>query len=162
MTESVETPPPHNPCATCGACCRSYVVPVCGYDVWLISTRQRLSPEQFVVTYTQEEGSLDGFRLDAEDVLHGMALDKQDTFSANKSCVFLVHLGDGHDRCGIYEHRPVTCREYPMAMWSNTVFLRGDVLCLPNSWPLAQVLKPSWRLALQRFHMHFDIYREVL
>ena len=22
----------HNPCATCGACCRSYIVPVCGYD----------------------------------------------------------------------------------------------------------------------------------
>src|SRR5438477_10469891 len=161
MTEHAQ-PAPHNPCATCGACCRSYVVPVCGYDVWLISTHQRLSPEQFVVTYTENEGSLDGFRLEPEGNLFGMALDKQGKFTQHQSCIFLMHLGDGNDRCGIYEHRPITCREYPMALWSSTVFLRKDALCPPGSWPLREVVRPSWKLALQRFHMYFDVYREVL
>lgn len=167
MTESTpdlasEPTAPHNPCATCGACCRSYVVPVCGYDIWLISTRQRLGPEQFVVTYPQEVGSIDGFMLDEESPPYGLALDKQGKFTPQKSCVFLVHLADGHDRCGIYEHRPITCHEYPMTLWRNTVYLRKDVLCPPGSWPMSEVKKPSWEAALRRFHMHFDIYREVV
>src|ERR1043165_3124657 len=98
MTESTQPAEsaPHKPCATCGACCRSYVVPLCGYDVWLISTHQRLGPEQFVVTYPQEVGALDGFLLDDESPPYGLALDKQGKFTPHKSCVFLVHLADGH------------------------------------------------------------------
>ena len=41
---------PHNSCASCGICCRSHIIPLSGYDVWRISTRQHLSPEQFAKT----------------------------------------------------------------------------------------------------------------
>lgn len=159
---SADQTAPHNPCATCGACCRSYIVPVCGYDVWLLSTYQRLNPKQFLVAYPQEEVSIDGFRLDAESKPYGLALDKQGKFALDKPCIFLMHLGEGNDRCGVYDHRPVTCRAYPMALWDRTIFLRKDAMCPPRSWPLAQLQEPSWKVALRRFHMHFDMYREVI
>ena len=56
-----------NPCATCAQCCTSYIVSVCGYDVWRISTRQRLSPEQFLVAMPQDRRGKDGFLLNADD-----------------------------------------------------------------------------------------------
>lgn len=152
----------HNPCATCGACCRNYIVPVCGYDVWLISTRQRLSPEQFLVAFPQEEEAIDGFYLEAGAKPYGLALDKQGKFGRTQPCVFLMRLGEGNDRCGIYDERPTVCRAYPMAMWSSVVYQRKDSLCPPDSWPMPQVMKPHWRASLQRFHMQFDIYREVI
>ena len=153
---------PHNPCATCGACCRNYIVPVCGYDVWLISTGQRLSPEQFLVAFPQEEAAIDAFYLQKGGKPYGLALDKQGKFGRTQPCVFLMRLGDGNDRCGIYMERPTVCRAYPMALWSGVVYQRKDSLCPPDSWPLREVVRPGWRAALQRFHMHFDVYREVI
>jgi Fe-S-cluster containining protein len=152
----------HNPCATCGACCRSYIVPLCGYDVWLISTRQRLAPEQFLVAFPQDETCPDGFVLSSEEPPYGLALDKQGKFQPQSSCVFLMHLAGGHTRCGIYNDRPVACRAYPMAIWSRTVFQRSDSLCPPDSWPKREVGRPHWRDALQSFHMQMDIYNEVV
>ncbi len=162
IVDPVETPVPHNPCATCGACCRSYIVPVCGHDVWMICSRQRLSPEQFLVVYPQEEESIDGFRLDRESKPYGLALDKRGKFELDKPCVFLMDLGENNSRCGVYNQRPVTCAAYPMALWSTSIFLRKDAMCPPKSWPLDEVQKPAWKVALQRFHMHYDIYREVI
>ena len=155
-----EAPP--NPCATCGACCRSYVVNVCGYDVWLISVRQRLSPEQFVVALERESASLEAFRLEHGGPTYALMLDKRGRIHPQQPCVFLVRLADGTDRCGIYAERPVVCQSYPMGMWSNVVFQRNDTLCPPGSWPLASVVRPSWRTAMQRLRMHYDIYHEVV
>ncbi|MGH2370928.1 MAG: YkgJ family cysteine cluster protein [Chloroflexota bacterium] len=153
----------HNPCATCGACCRSYVVPVFGYDVWLISAHQRLSPEQFLIAYPQQEPNVDAFRLDRESQHFGLALDKRGgPFKPERPCVFLVDLAGGQARCGIYAHRPVVCQSYPMAMWSGVVAQRPESLCPPDSWPLAQVVRPSWRAALQRLRRHWDVYGEVV
>src|SRR5690242_11082305 len=106
----------HNPCAACGLCCRSYIVPVCGYDVWRISTAQRLSPEQFLVSYPPADPGLDSFLLAAKEPPQALALDKQGRFARKQPCVFLLRLADGTDRCGIYDHRPVTCQAYPMAI----------------------------------------------
>ena len=157
MTET-----PHNPCATCGVCCRSYVVNLCGYDVWLISTRQRLSPEQFLVACPQAEPGADGIRLGSEGPTYGLALDKHGKFRANQACVFLLRLGGGNDRCGIYAHRPVVCQSYPMAIGNNAVFQRQDALCPPDSWPPRETARPAWRAALQRLRLHYDVYAEVV
>lgn len=153
---------PHNPCATCGVCCRSYVVNLCGYDVWLISTRQRLSPEQFLVACPQAEPGADGIRLGSEGPTYGLALDKHGKFRANQACVFLLRLGGGNDRCGIYAHRPVVCQSYPMAIGNNAVLQRQDSLCPPDSWPRRETARPAWRAALQRLRLHYDIYAEVV
>jgi Fe-S-cluster containining protein len=151
-----------NPCATCGACCRSYVVPVCGYDVWRISQAQRLAPEQFVIAVAQPEPRTDGFRLEPAGPTYGLMLDKQGRLQANQSCVFLFHLAGGNDRCGIYPDRPVVCRSYPMVIAPRGVTFRDKPLCPPDSWPEAELRKRSWRHAVLRVNMQFDLYADVV
>lgn len=151
-----------NPCATCGACCRSYVVPVFGHDVWSIVSQQRLSPEQFLVVCPEKEPRPEAFLLEAEEQWFSLALDKKGVFALKKPCVFLMELPGNNDRCGIYADRPVVCQSYPMSLWSGVVTQRRNTLCPPDSWPLAQVMHPSWRTTLQRLCMHVDIYGEVV
>jgi Fe-S-cluster containining protein len=116
----------------------------------------------FLVPYTEEEGRLDGFLLDATLPPLGLALDRHSGRGGEQPCVFLMRLGDGNDRCGIYDHRPDVCRAYPMSMWNRVVFQRRDPLCPPNSWPAAELARPSWREAITAQHFHFDIYCEVV
>ncbi len=151
-----------NPCATCGACCRSYIVPVCGYDVWLISTQQRLGPEQFLVPCPQEPPRADGFLLDCEEPPYGLALDKRGRFHPNQPCVFLMELKGGNSRCGIYEHRPVVCQAYPMTAIGTVVAQFDDALCPPGSWPPSAIARPAWREAIARRIMHYAIYEDVV
>lgn len=153
---------PNNPCATCGACCRSYIVPVSGYDIWLISSRQRVSPEQFLVACPQAEPGLDGFHLDHESPAFGLALDKRGEFEPTRPCVFLMQLGGEHARCGVYEHRPAVCRAYPMSIWKQQVRFMDNILCPPDSWSEGEVRRPSWRASMQRLYMHLDVYHEVV
>jgi Fe-S-cluster containining protein len=151
---------PH-PCATCGVCCRSYIVPVTGQDVWRISRHQRLAPDAFLVAIRQAEERSDGFRLEPGGPTHSLMLDKQGRLKLEQSCVFLLHLAGGHDRCGIYEHRPVVCQAYPMVLAPRGVTLRERPLCPPDSWPEAELGKRSWRRAVLRVTMQFDLYAEV-
>lgn len=153
---------PHDPCGTCGACCRSYIVPVCGYDVWLISKHQRIGPEQFLIACPQEEAGFDGFRLSMDRPAYGLALDKQGPIHPNRPCVFLMHFGEGNTRCGVYGHRPSVCRAYPMSIWNLQVHQMPESLCPPKAWPEGEAKRPSWRAAMERLYMHFDIYNEVV
>ena len=137
-------------------------MPVCGYDVWLISTRQHLGPEQFLLAFPQQQPGLDGFRLSGDGPTFGLALDKQGPLRATQPCVFLMRLAGGHDRCGIYAERPVVCRSYPMSVWENAVVQRRDALCAPGSWSEADVGLPAWRDSLQLLRIHFDFYHEVV
>ncbi|CAA9265341.1 MAG: hypothetical protein AVDCRST_MAG77-2798 [uncultured Chloroflexi bacterium] len=151
-----------NPCDTCSACCRSYAVPLCGHDVWQISARQRLSPEQFVLLYPEQEPRPEAFQLEAGGQPYTLVLDKKGRFALKSACVFLVELPGGHARCGVYGHRPVVCQSYPMSMWSRVVRPRRETLCPPDSWPPAAVTNPRWAAALQRLCLHQDIYCEVV
>jgi Fe-S-cluster containining protein len=152
----------HLPCATCGACCRSYSVPVCGYDIWLINKRQRLSPEQYVIACPQPEMGFDGVLLESGGQPYGLALDKQGRFAVKQPCVFLLRLADGNVRCGIYADRPLVCQAYPMSMWSGVVFQGKQTLCPPDSWPAREPQRPHWRATLHRLHMQFDLYQAVV
>ncbi|MBI4494040.1 MAG: YkgJ family cysteine cluster protein [Chloroflexi bacterium] len=153
----------HNPCATCQShCCRSYIVTLCGYDVWLISTRLHLGPEQFVVPYPQHQVGLDGFRLEADGTTFALMLDKQGRLRVKQPCVFLVRLAGGHDRCGIYPIRPAVCRTYPMMLERGEIVQRADALCPPGVWPEPALRWPAWREAQRRLRMHFAVYHEVV
>jgi Fe-S-cluster containining protein len=152
----------HNPCATCGACCRSYLVPVYGYDVWRLSTRQRLSPEQYVILVPEEVPRPEAFRLQAAGNPYTLALDKKGRLSIQRPCVFLLELPGNNDRCGVYGDRPVACQTYPMSLWNGVVGQQQKTLCPPNAWPLVEVERPHWHRKLTRLHMHLDIYGEVV
>jgi hypothetical protein len=89
-------------------------------------------------------------------------LDKKGPLRAKRPCVFLMQLGGGHDRCGIYDHRPVVCQAYPMALSRGDVTQREGVLCPADAWTAGEVRRPAWRQALQRQRLCFDVYRQVV
>jgi Fe-S-cluster containining protein len=151
-----------SPCATCGECCRNYIVSVCGYDVWQICVRERLSPERFLIVCPQDEPHRDSFFLEHGGPAYGLMLDKKGPLKAKRPCVFLMQLGGGHDRCGIYDHRPVVCQAYPMALSHGDVTRREGVLCPSDAWTTDEVRRPAWRRALQRQRLCFDVYRQVV
>jgi hypothetical protein len=49
-----------------------------------------------------------------------------------------------------------------MVVWGGVVAERQDTLCPVGSWPLAEVVRPSWRRALQRLRMDLDVYGEAV
>jgi Fe-S-cluster containining protein len=152
----------HNPCATCGACCRSYVVPLCGRDLWLITREQRLSPEHFTVVHSLPGPHAEGFRLEDGGRYYSLALDKRGRYKLKAPCVFLVSLPGGHDLCGIYADRPVACRAYPMVVRDGAIGFRDGTLCPPGAWPAAEPERPRWRPAVEQVRVQYDVYAEVV
>ena len=151
-----------NPCAACNAgCCRRYLVPLCGYDVWLITTRQRLRPEQFALAYPIEDQRTEGFKLAADGPELALTLDKQGEFRLNGPCVFLLSFG-GQDRCGIYADRPVVCHAYPFVSKGLDLSFRARALCPDGAWSDRDLLAPRRRRDVNRAEMQYDIYGEVV
>ncbi len=152
----------HSPCNTCGACCRSYIVPLNGRDVWELCVHQRFDPSDFVTAFPLPKPSPEGFRLNKDGFTFGLALDKQGEFEFNRPCTFLMSLGGGHSCCGVYAHRPTVCRSYPVIRVREHFVQRKDSLCPPNAWSAGQLGHPSWRQNAQRVQMQFDLYYEVI
>ena len=155
-------PAQSHPCDTCGDCCRSYLVPLCGHDVWSISRYLHLPPSKFAIAWQEEEPSVDGFRLERDGPLFSLVLDKRSWSRDRSPCIFLMRLPGGRDRCGIYDHRPVSCRAYPMLLVHDTIRLRDDSLCPPDAWPPDEPTKPGGRVAVEQAHHHFAVYQIVL
>jgi Fe-S-cluster containining protein len=156
-----------NPCATCGRCCREYVVPLSGHDVWRITRGQRLPTHEFVLAATQPSGDRDTFRLERGGEQLGLVLDKRGKFDLGASCVFLMELGGGQSRCGIYADRPLACQIYPTIMTRTRdlgvrVEQREGTICPPDSWSPEDFASSPWLEAHQRLRRHWDVYLEVV
>ena len=151
-----------HPCDTCGVCCRSYLVPLCGHDVWELSRHLHMPPSGFAIAWQEEEPSVDGFRLERDGPLFSLVLDKRSWSRDRSPCVFLMRLPGGRDRCGVYDHRPASCRAYPMLLVDRQVRMRDDPLCPPDAWPDDEPTKPAWREAVEEAHRRFDVYQVVL
>lgn len=152
---------PH-PCASCGTCCRTYIVPVCGQDVWRLARHLHVDPADFLVAWREEEPGPDRFRVEPDGPPYTLVLDKRAWSREQSACVFLLRLPNGQDRCGVYDHRPAACRAYPMLLLREAVALRDDPLCPPGAWPPDEPRRPAWREALQRARMGFDVYHLVV
>ena len=151
-----------DPCAPCGLCCRSYLVPIFGHDLWRIVTRRGLPPESFAFVAEPESPDALGFRREAAGPTHGLALLKVEPMVATQPCIFLEPAASGQTRCAIYEDRPITCRSYPMSKLGDRVYQRAATLCPPESWDETELMAPHWRETLQRLRRERDIYVEVV
>jgi len=154
-------------CPCDGHCCRRYAVNVCGYDAWLISTRRRLRPEQFLVTYALPAPRSDGFHLAPDGPPLGLLLDKrgrkeQGPLKLSLPCVFLVTLTDGIERCGIYAERPIACRSYPMLVTDGEIRPRPDALCPLGCWRLDDETRATWGATLRHQSMQLTLYADVV
>lgn len=95
-------------CTGCGNCCRDTVVCITDGDVKRIVDSTGLSPRKFVKFYDHDEISMSEndplwVRFDSKKAVMGLR-------ATHDRCVF---LDNKTNRCGIYEVRPVTCREHP-------------------------------------------------
>ncbi|MBI4523954.1 MAG: YkgJ family cysteine cluster protein [Deltaproteobacteria bacterium] len=97
----------HFRCTGCGNCCRETVVCLTDEDVRRIEQGTGKPAREFARFFPEEE----------------VSMDKRDNFwirFANRRAVMALRWRRNHcyflgpdNRCTIYEHRPVTCREYP-------------------------------------------------
>lgn len=140
---------PEYPCVTCIAeCCRNYLVPVTGLDVYRIYRSLGLDPGQFTA-YQQLASGKVGFRLEDSALRYTMLLakDQQHGRASEGWCVFWLPLGKSVGRCGIYQLRPRVCRTYPARLENGTVQL--PMRCLKTTWN-ADVPGAPWQARAER------------
>jgi Fe-S-cluster containining protein len=152
-----------DPCATCGACCYLYYVPLSGYDVWHISRSLGLDPSDFVVAYPKPPEAKYTFRLCHDGDTYELALEKQGQFQIGEPCVFLDRRDDGTSRCGIYDARPAACRVYPMDITAeNAMAIRPRALCPSGAWSDSEPEQPAWRASWRSLATQFDQYGQIV
>lgn len=152
-----------DPCATCGACCHAYYVPVSGFDTWRISRSLGIDPSDFVVAYSQQPGADFGFQLTDGGDTYELALEKQGPFELGQPCIFLDRLPGGLNRCRIYAERPAVCRSYPMkGTAAGVIALRPGALCPSGTWPSSEPEQPHWRASWEALQSQFEQYRQIV
>lgn len=157
------TTPPVRSCVDCGGrCCTVYIVPLTGDDMWTIVQAQLLAPAQFIQAEPEEHASDTGFLLRATGQTYGLALQHHRPRRTVRACVFLLQLRDGVQRCGIYAHRPLACRTYPMVLRSDGVSLREDMLCPSGSWADLPSDDVAWCAHLERQEARWQRYARVV
>lgn len=162
MTTTIAVETAQSPCGTCGECCRAFLVPVCGHDIWRISRLLDLRPEEFVVALRRENITPDGFILRPEGPSFSLALAKRGKMMPGEPCIFLIDFANGESRCGVYAERPTTCRVYPMTLRDGQVMQHPDVLCPPGAWAEHEPKKQHWFDAIENRNLQFDFYHQVL
>jgi len=121
-------------CTGCGNCCRDTIVCLTDADVRRISEGSGQNPRAFVRFYSHDDIAM------SDNDPSWVRLGKQRRVMALKRthdrCVFLAN---STNRCTIYEHRPVTCRDHPFNLTFSTsgalekISLSRIVKC-PHEW----------------------------
>ena len=149
-------------CQSCrGACCRAYVVPLCGHDAIRITREQQLPLQSFARLIPEQEHGRAIVRLDRDAVAYTLVLNRRREAGARSACVFLLELA-GYARCGIYDQRPFVCRTYPAELHNGAVRIRDDVMCPDEAWNVAGLDLPVWREELLRMELEWAIYERVV
>ena len=120
-------------CTGCGNCCKDTVVCVTDADVQRIIDGTGREARSFVQFYDEEEVAL------SKRSPFWIALNKKKVVMGLKwirgHCMFL----DKENRCTIYEHRPVTCRQHPFDIQLSetgavTRLTLSRVVDCPHDW----------------------------
>jgi Fe-S-cluster containining protein len=166
VTEAAVAPPgasaASDPCAACGLCCRTYLVPVTGLDVWRISRGLGTEPADWLAAWPEGDPSPEGFILQSGGSSFRLVLQKQGSLTPGVPCIFLAPAGDGTSRCGIYAHRPETCRAYPMVKRPEGVVVHPEAVCPPNSWPDGRSQSLEWLPTINLLQSDLQTYRGVV
>lgn len=120
-------------CTGCGNCCRGTIVLITDGDVRRIMDGTGLPARDIVRFFSNVEMSQRDslwIHLGKRRVAMGLKWN-----ASPRRCTF---LGDDN-RCGIYEHRPVTCRSHPFEIktndnWGVTRLGISDVVDCPHEW----------------------------
>jgi Fe-S-cluster containining protein len=138
------------PCARCttARCCTVFDPELTGPDLVRIARGTGLEPLRFAVLapVRADLAGPDGLRL-GSDATWEMRLartpDPRGEGGARR-CVFLMHLGTGLNRCGIYAERPMVCRTYPTDLTRFGVMVGNPPdICPPGEWAQERVdLRP--------------------
>lgn len=121
-------------CTGCGNCCRNTVVCLTDADVKRIVEGTGKSPLDFVCFYSHDQVYMS--QKDPSWIRLARGKRVMALRSNGDHCTF---LDDKTNRCTIYEHRPVTCRDHPFNVtFSNTgavekITLSRIVPC-PHEW----------------------------
>ncbi|HME81646.1 MAG TPA: YkgJ family cysteine cluster protein [Candidatus Eremiobacteraceae bacterium] len=152
-----------HPCESCtGECCKIYYVNLSGFDVWTIARGTNLAPQQFVDIAQEHEATGIGFKLDATKTTFAMVLAKNPGRDGKQQCAFLMEIGDGVCRCGIYPLRPAACRVFPARLRDGAVTFRDDIVCPKESFNADALDAPAWRMSLLRSQMEWAVYAAVV
>lgn len=126
-----------SPCESCHAgCCRAFAVPVTGADILRIETARNLAFRDFVCRWADPEGKIGRnhaphFRFSDQPSTPFVICLKHEAsryFTGTTKCRFLVESPPderdplGRAQCGIYEHRPGTCRTFPAKLSTTSDF----------------------------------------
>ena len=105
-------------CTGCGNCCKATIVMLTDSDVRRIVEGTGMAPREFVRFFRENE-----LTMSKRHPFWIRFANRQATMAlrwGRQRCIFL----DREDRCTIYEHRPLACREHPFTI---TVSNRGAV-----------------------------------
>lgn len=145
-------------CTGCGNCCRETVVLLTDADVKRISEGTGKLPNEFVRFFGKDAVEMGQrhplwVQFDSGRAVMGLKW-------RTGHCVFL----DDDNRCGIYEHRPVVCREHPFNVTlSDTgaverISLSRVVEC-PHDWDGRNSLREI-RTVVRWNERQSDVYSE--
>jgi len=133
-------------CTGCGNCCRDTVVCLTDADVLRVVNNTGREAKSFVRFYGEDEVALGvrspfWVRFERKRAVMGLRWTR-------RHCVFL----DAENRCTVYEHRPVTCRQHPFDIkLSGTGAVTGlslsRVVDCPHDWS-GQLTRRSLRSLL--------------
>jgi len=152
-----------NPCTTCpGHCCSRNVINVCGYDAWAIARGLGIDPMDFLAFARLEEQTPYNFRLDGSGTSYHLALNMNLYPDGARRCIFGLALPRGQFRCGIYELRPIGCRNYPFTFGNEGPAFKPWALCPQTKWTMDHPDLDALREQLARSDMEFCIYRLVV
>lgn len=149
-------------CTNCGACCRQYIVPVTGRDIWTISRGTGLDADRFTAAEAQDPSRSDGFHLAVDDQLLHLVLKKQGELERGRPCTFLIEESATTSRCGIYKQRPLVCRTYPF-IWESVGVVQWDGarLCL-EPWSESASKESALSAVMYRAAFEMDLYISVM
>lgn len=136
-----------SPCDTCATsrCCTVFDPELTGPDIARLTAALGVEPSVFAwarPVHTEQAGP-DGVRLGTAEtwelrLRRTTAGDAAIGEGGARRCIFLLHLGPGLNRCGVYAIRPMICRTFPTAIGRDMVYAGGPPgVCPEGAWEAA-------------------------